>query len=60
MLPLITYSDSIILTFVLTLGNIMFNIDGFGVAWYTTARAEFEPEFTEGPRPAMYKTVAPV
>lgn len=38
----------------------MYNIDGFGVAWYTTARAEFEPEFTEGPRPAMYKTVAPV
>ena len=37
----------------------MFNIDGFGVAWYTETRAQFEPDFTQGPRPAMYKTVAP-
>ena len=37
----------------------MFNIDGFGVAWYTHTRAQFEPDFTQGPRPAMYKTVAP-
>lgn len=56
----IASSYTSILTIYMPLGNIMYNIDGFGVAWYTTARAEFEPDFTQGPRPAMYKTVAPV
>ena len=40
-------------------GNIMFNIDGFGVAWYSNTRSEFEIG-VEGPRAAMYKTVAPM
>ncbi|KZV62591.1 N-terminal nucleophile aminohydrolase [Peniophora sp. CONT] len=39
--------------------NIMFNIDGFGVAWYSNTRSEFEVG-VEGPRAAMYKTVAPI
>ncbi|KAI0031736.1 N-terminal nucleophile aminohydrolase [Vararia minispora EC-137] len=40
------------------LRNIMYNTDGFGVAWYSTTRAEFDDD-TFGPRPAMYKTIAP-
>ncbi|ETW77256.1 hypothetical protein HETIRDRAFT_446269 [Heterobasidion irregulare TC 32-1] len=37
----------------------MFNIDDFGIAWYTHTRAHFASKFMQGPRPAMYKTVAP-
>ncbi|KII83803.1 hypothetical protein PLICRDRAFT_180146 [Plicaturopsis crispa FD-325 SS-3] len=41
------------------LRNRLLNIDGFGVAWYTDTRAKYEPDFTSGPRPAMYKSVVP-
>lgn len=48
--------------------NRLFNIDGLGVAWYTTSNADFEKGNTgqsddgsqkEGVRPALYKTVQP-
>ncbi len=41
----------------ITARNRMFNVDGFGMAWYTTAQADFGEE--EGPRPALYKHSAP-
>jgi glutamine amidotransferase len=41
------------------LRNMYYNTDGFGVAWYTNIRSKYEPEFTQGPRPGLYKTVAP-
>lgn len=41
-----------------TLRNVKYNPDGFGVAWYTETRAQFD-RYTIGPRPALYRTVAP-
>ncbi|KAK5081759.1 hypothetical protein LTR05_007896 [Lithohypha guttulata] len=50
------------------LRNSAYNIDGFGVAWYTSSAADFEQGdtgqssdgmFKEGLRPAFYKTVTP-
>ncbi|KII90176.1 hypothetical protein PLICRDRAFT_174954 [Plicaturopsis crispa FD-325 SS-3] len=40
------------------LRNVLFNIDGFGVTWYTDTRSIFDTD-TKGPLPALYKTVAP-
>ncbi|KAI9740493.1 MAG: hypothetical protein M1834_005073 [Cirrosporium novae-zelandiae] len=37
--------------------NRLFNVDGFGVAWYTMARNEFNQ--SNGIRPALYKTSQP-
>nr|POE72921.1 putative glutamine amidotransferase dug3 [Quercus suber] len=48
--------------------NSLLNVDGLGVAWYTSSNADFERGDTgesgggvqkEGLRPAMYKTVTP-
>ena len=48
--------------------NKLFNIDGLGVAWYTSSNSDFERGNTgesgdgtqkEGLRPAIYKTVQP-
>nr|POE86652.1 putative glutamine amidotransferase dug3 [Quercus suber]POE87645.1 putative glutamine amidotransferase dug3 [Quercus suber] len=48
--------------------NSLFNVDGLGVAWYTSSNADFERGNTgesadgtqkQGLRPAMYKTVTP-
>ncbi|KAI0785157.1 N-terminal nucleophile aminohydrolase [Abortiporus biennis] len=33
--------------------NRLFNVDGFGLAWYTTTRAEYGE--CDGPRPAVYR-----
>lgn len=35
----------------------MFNVDGFGMAWYTYSQEAFGEE--EGPRPALYKHAQP-
>lgn len=37
------------------IGQPYLNVDGFGIAWYTTSQSEFDPS-VRGPRPAMYKT----
>ncbi|CAF1037716.1 unnamed protein product [Didymodactylos carnosus] len=37
--------------------NVLLNIDGFGVSWYTHVREEFGE--CEGPRPTTYKSVRP-
>ena len=37
--------------------NRLFNIDGFGLAWYSHKREEFVND-TTGPRPALYKHVS--
>ncbi|MCJ1354069.1 MAG: hypothetical protein MMC33_004056 [Icmadophila ericetorum] len=42
----------------ITARNRLFNVDGFGIAWYTKARAEFEPH-TNGYLPALYKKAQP-
>lgn len=48
--------------------NVLLNLDGLGVAWYTSSNADFERGDTgqshdgarrDGVRPAMYKTVTP-
>jgi predicted glutamine amidotransferase len=39
------------------LRNLMFNIDGTGIGWYTSAAKEFGESIV--PRPALYKTVRP-
>ncbi|KAI9652987.1 MAG: hypothetical protein M1821_007740 [Bathelium mastoideum] len=43
--------------------NALFNIDGLGVAWYTSAKSDFNTltggVLSEGLRPAMYKTTQP-
>lgn len=48
--------------------NSFVNIDGLGVAWYTSSAADFEPDDSanssdgtpkEGLRPAAYKTIVP-
>jgi glutamine amidotransferase len=41
----------------ITARNRMFNVDGFGIAWYTRAQEEFGEEV--GPRPALSKHSAP-
>ena len=41
----------------ITVQNRLFNVDGFGVAWYTSARAEFNKGI--GKRPAVYKASRP-
>lgn len=38
--------------------NLLFNIDGTGICWYTSAKSDFIPEI-DGLRPAMYKTISP-
>lgn len=38
--------------------NIVLNVDGLGLAWYTTSRSEFDRD-CEGFRPALYKSVSP-
>ena len=38
--------------------NSLYNIDGLGVAWYTTAAAEFNAA-VHGARPVAYKTICP-
>ncbi|MCJ1438079.1 hypothetical protein MMC27_007466 [Xylographa pallens] len=40
-----------------TARNRLFNVDGFGVAWYTPAREDFGQ--CAGPRPALYKCAQP-
>lgn len=51
-----------------TARNSIYNIDGLGVAWYTSSNSDFERENTgesddgtrrDGLRPAVYKTVQP-
>jgi len=51
-----------------TARNALYNIDGFGIAWYTSSNSDFELGSTgessdgtqkEGLRPALYKTVQP-
>ncbi|KAF2235858.1 N-terminal nucleophile aminohydrolase [Viridothelium virens] len=46
--------------------NVLYNIDGLGVAWYTSAKSDFHSPniggtvvINEGLRPAMYKTIQP-
>lgn len=41
----------------ITARNRLFNVDGFGVAWYTPARHHFSE--TKGERPALYKNAQP-
>ena len=41
----------------ITVQNRLFNVDGFGVAWYTSARADFNE--AKGKRPALYKNNQP-
>lgn len=38
--------------------NSLFNIDGLGLCWYTSAKANFT-KGVDGLRPALYKTVSP-
>ncbi|KAJ9620689.1 uncharacterized protein PV06_06084 [Exophiala oligosperma] len=42
----------------ITLRNRLFNVDGFGMAWYTHTRSDFVAT-TEGMRPAVYKHSQP-
>jgi glutamine amidotransferase len=42
----------------ISLRNRLFNIDGFGVAWYTPVRSSFVNS-TTGLRPALFKTSSP-
>lgn len=37
------------------LRNKLFNLDGYGLAWYTNVREEFGEAL--GPRPCVYKTI---
>ncbi|MCJ1310456.1 hypothetical protein MMC25_004120 [Agyrium rufum] len=41
----------------ITVRNRLFNVDGFGVSWYTPARTDFG--LGSGLRPALYKTAQP-
>ena len=41
----------------ITARNRLFNVDGFGMAWYTSAKSDFGR--TQGSRPALYKTPQP-
>jgi len=43
----------------IALRNRLFNIDGFGVAWYTPVRSSFVASSTGGLRPALFKTSSP-
>ncbi|KEF62375.1 uncharacterized protein A1O9_00347 [Exophiala aquamarina CBS 119918] len=43
----------------ITLRNRLFNIDGFGVAWYTPVRSSFVSDTPGGLRPALFKTTSP-
>lgn len=52
----------------ITARNVLYNIDGLGIAWYTSSNADFELGDTgksddgtlkEGLRPAAYKTISP-
>jgi len=38
--------------------NSLFNIDGLGVCWYTSTKADYT-KGVDGLRPALYKTIAP-
>ena len=38
-------------------GNSKFNLDGFGVTWYTNTLSDFD-KHVDGPRPALYKTTS--
>ena len=39
--------------------NRLFNVDGFGVAWYTAAAAEFNHDGITAEHPALYKNAQP-
>jgi len=39
----------------ITVRNALYNMDGTGIAWYTSAQTDFLPEIT-GLRPSLYKT----
>lgn len=41
----------------ITARNRLFNVDGFGMAWYTSARDDFSQ--ADGKRPALYKNSSP-
>ena len=41
----------------ISIRNRLFNVDGFGLAWYTSADQNFSGR--QGPRPALYKTAQP-
>lgn len=38
--------------------NIVLNIDGLGICWYTSSQSDFNRD-CEGLRPAMYKSISP-
>jgi glutamine amidotransferase len=42
----------------ISLRNRLFNVDGFGLVWYTSARSEFVVG-VDGPRPVSYKCASP-
>ena len=42
----------------ISLRNRLFNVDGFGMVWYTPTREEYVPA-VQGPRPVSYKTPNP-
>ena len=42
----------------IALRNRLQNVDGYGVAWYSSTRKDFEPD-TSGPHPAIYKHSMP-
>lgn len=43
----------------ITARNRLFNVDGFGVAWYTAAAKEFENDGVKAEHPALYKNAQP-
>ena len=43
----------------ITARNRLFNVDGFGVAWYTAAAAEFNNDGVTAEHPALYKNAQP-
>lgn len=44
----------------ITARNRLFNVDGFGMAWYTPTRSTFSPPSSYSPlQPALYKSIQP-
>lgn len=43
----------------ITARNRLFNVDGFGIAWYTSARAGFNNDGITAEHPALYKNAQP-
>ncbi|MCJ1272306.1 hypothetical protein MMC21_000092 [Puttea exsequens] len=43
----------------ITARNRLFNVDGFGVAWYTAVASEFNADGVTVPHPALYKNAQP-